>query len=229
MQSNYKNSLNMPELVSVVIAVYNGEQYLAAAIESVLAQDYRTIEIIVVDDGSTDATAEIARSFRQVRCEQIPHAGIGGALNHGIQSASGDFLSFLDADDLWTEHKLTEQMQLLETEPSLDAVFGYFQEFRDDTPDMLSPPQEALSKGTMLIRSHSFWRVGLFDPQWQVGDFIAWFIRATEMQLKYAMPQQVYLKRRIHGANMGTRERDRRTAYLHILKQALDRRERGDS
>ena len=88
-------------LVSVIIPVYNYDRYLAEAVESVLSQTYQHLEVIIVDDGSTDQSGEVARSFAGsgVRyCPQV-HAGIGPARNKGVELAQGEFLAFLDADD----------------------------------------------------------------------------------------------------------------------------------
>lgn len=87
-------------LVSIIIPVYNGEQFIAEAIECVLAQDYRPIEILAVVDGSTDNTADIARSFRKVQYIYQTNQGNGTAKNVGINAARGETLAFLDVDDL---------------------------------------------------------------------------------------------------------------------------------
>lgn len=95
-------------LISIIIPVYNREHYLAEAIESVLAQTYRPIEIIVVDDGSTDGTADVARRFSEtVRYFYQTNSGCGASRNTGIKKGVGSFLSFLDSDDLWVEEKLS--------------------------------------------------------------------------------------------------------------------------
>src|ERR1700758_706720 len=102
--------MNEKSLISVIIPVYNAEKYLAEAIESVLAQTYRPIEVIVVDDGSTDSSADIAKRFASVRYCFQSHSGLGATRNRGIDLSQGKFLAFLDADDLWVEDKLTHQM-----------------------------------------------------------------------------------------------------------------------
>src|ERR1700722_11062092 len=97
--------------VSCVIPVFNGERFLAEAIESVLAQSYETSEIIVVDDGSTDGTKTVAARFDQrVAYVEQSNAGPASARNHGIQRASGDFIAFLDSDDLWHPEKTAIQL-----------------------------------------------------------------------------------------------------------------------
>lgn len=215
-------------LLSVIVPAYNAERFLGAALESIFAQTYRPIETIVIDDGSTDGTANVARAFPDVRYAFQAHAGIGAALNHGIALAAGAYFSFLDADDLWTENKLTRQMECFADDTALDMVFGRVQQFRVDPATgarHISEPQVAYFKGALLISRTAFFRVGLFDTQWQIGDFIEWSTRARELNLRSEMLEDVVLKRRIHDNNMGIRERGQRKAYLHILKRALDRRQ----
>lgn len=217
----------------MIIPVYNCERYLPEAIESVLAQTYSPIEIIVVDDGSTDNSGSIARGFgAKVRYCFQPNSGVSAALNRGIESAKGSFFAFLDADDLWVEDKLMLQMTVFEKAPAPDIVFGhveqfYTQELYESLKETILIPPEIVPgffKGTMLIKREAFERVGLFEPAWRMGDFIDWYARAMEQKLKSFMLPDVVLKRRIHDANMGICERNARGDYLRILKASLDRR-----
>jgi glycosyltransferase involved in cell wall biosynthesis len=114
-------------IVSVVIAVHNGERFLRPCIESVLAQDYRPLECLVVDDASTDGTGSVARSFGNlVHYVYQARGGVAGARNRGISMASGDLVAFLDADDVWLPHKLTRQVALLADQPEIGLLYsGY--------------------------------------------------------------------------------------------------------
>src|SRR6202034_774235 len=96
-------------MISVIVPAYNGEKYLTGALESILAQDYRPFEIVLVDDGSTDDTASIARSYREVRYVYQAHKGLPAARNTGLAYCTGDLISFLDADDYWPSNKLQIQ------------------------------------------------------------------------------------------------------------------------
>ena len=116
-------------LVSVIIPVYNGERYLGEAIESVLAQTYKEVELIVVDDGSTDKSAAVARCFTDVRYCFQPNSGIGAARNQGADLARGGLLAFLDADDRWVRDKLLWQTKALAADNELAMVFGHVQQF----------------------------------------------------------------------------------------------------
>lgn len=101
-------------LISVIIPVYNREKYVSEAIESVLKQTYQFLDIIVIDDGSTDKSAEIIKSFgSKIRYFYQENSGISSALNHGLKVAKGEFIAFLDSDDLWTENKLNLQIKVL--------------------------------------------------------------------------------------------------------------------
>jgi glycosyltransferase involved in cell wall biosynthesis len=219
-------------LISAIIPVFNGEKYLAAAIESILAQKYHPIQIIVVDDGSTDNSAAVARSFTQVEYHLQDHAGVATALNKGIAEAKADFISFLDADDLWIEGKLKRQLEAFANDPELGIVMGSVEQFRETGPDG-SPVSLGIFKGylktAMLIRRSALFQVGLFDPQWTTGDFIDWYIRATEKRVKTLMLPEVLARRRIHDTNMGIRQRDAQADYARIMRQVLERRRKTKS
>ena len=110
--------------VSVVIPVYNGEQYLADAIQSVRDQTYQNVEVIVVDDGSTDESADVAKKFGEaIRYVHQSNGGVGKARNTGIAAARGAYLAFLDQDDLWLPDKLAVQVAYLDSHPEVGAVY----------------------------------------------------------------------------------------------------------
>ena len=232
-----KMTENKP-LVSVIIPAYNCERYLAQAVKSVLAQTYRPIEIIVVDDGSTDGSADIAKRFElAVRYYFQPHSGIGAARNHGIHLAQGNYFAFLDADDLWVKDKLARQMKAFKDDPELDMVFGYAKQFY--SPDMATSlkanlyyTQEvmpAYTASSLLIKRAAFLRVGFFSTNWRVGEFINWYLKAMELHLTGLMLPVVMMKRRLQGNNISIRHRDTETDYLRILKASLDRRREAKS
>ena len=118
--------------VSVVCPVYNVEEYLAEAVESVLAQDFDDFELLLVDDGSTDASGSIARNFATCRPEKIRYLshptndnrGPGATRNLGIGVARAKFVAFIDGDDRWVPSKLREQLAIFERHPDVDAVLG---------------------------------------------------------------------------------------------------------
>ncbi len=223
--------MKIPPLVSVIVPVFNGEKYLKEAIESILAQSYRPIEVIVVDDGSTDGSAEAAKFFvPRVRYVFQFHDGLGAALNHGISLSRGDFLAFLDADDLWAEDKLIRQVMVLDNDPGLDAVFGHVKQFwspelaKNNKIRVQPEKRPGFLKGAMLIRRAAFFRVGTFDTRWEVGDYIDWFLKASEIGLRTFMLPGIVMKRRIHMDNLSLRKPESRADFVHMLKASLDRR-----
>jgi glycosyltransferase involved in cell wall biosynthesis len=222
---------NQP-LISVIIPIYNGEAYLAEAIDSVLAQDYRRLEVIIVDDGSNDGSPAIAKRYALAKYCRQEHSGLGTALNRGIQAASGELLAFLDADDLWAKDKLSRQLAALTKNSGLDAVFGQVKPFF--SPEMHArmrrQPKEKITiipgyaKGAMLVKREFLFRVGWFATMWKVGDFIDWYARAQELGLRSMMLPDVVLYRRLHSDNMGIRAAGNGSDYVRIVKAALDRR-----
>jgi glycosyltransferase involved in cell wall biosynthesis len=213
--------------IATIIPAYNCERYLAEAIESVLAQNYRPLEIIVIDDGSTDDTAKIAKRFEPAvqYCFQ-GNGGIGSARNRGIGLAHSDFIAFLDADDLWPEGKLEHQMLAFHDNREIEAVFGLVQQFEQSsggTTDVGALMTGQLAS-SMLIRRESFDRVGPFRTDIKLGEFVDWYMRASEKGLRSRMLAEVVLRRRIHDSNTGLRHRDSSSDYVRLLKNALDRR-----
>src|SRR5262249_36511811 len=120
----------IPRLVSVIMPCYNGERYLAESIDSALGQTHPHVELIVVDDGSTDGSRAVAERYgERIQWTQRDHSGIAGARNHGIEQARGEYLAFLDADDLWSPDKLERQVSALEADRSLGIVIGDMEQF----------------------------------------------------------------------------------------------------
>jgi glycosyltransferase involved in cell wall biosynthesis len=220
-------------LLSVMIGAYNAAPYLGEAIESVLAQDYEPVELIVVDDGSTDGTAEVARSFADVTVVSQENGGNGAARNRAVENASGELYAFLDADDRFTPGKLRLQKDALDADPGLDMVFGHVREFLspeldEETRASLRPPAAEPMPWTapnlMLIRRDSFHRVGPFTTAVRVGVTVDWFARAQEAGLRHTILPEVVLERRLHTQNNGLRESASRSQYLEVIRQAMERR-----
>jgi glycosyltransferase involved in cell wall biosynthesis len=220
-------------LISVMIPVYNGEAYLGEAIDSVLAQSYRPIEVIVVDDGSDDASGEVARSHGgTVRYQRQPRAGNGAARNRAVALATGNLFTFLDADDRLVPGALARLTDVLRADPSLEAVYGHVREFL--SPDLdadalarLRPPIDRIAgclPTNMLMRREAFRRVGSFSTGLKVGVTVDWSARAQELGMATTLLDDVLFERRLHASNNGIREQEHRSHYLHVVKAALDRR-----
>jgi glycosyltransferase involved in cell wall biosynthesis len=225
----------MLPLISCIVTVYNGEKYLAEAIESILKQHYEAAEIIVVDDGSTDGTETVvARYGKQLRYLRQSNAGPGAARNLGINAAVGEFVAFLDADDLWHSEKLSRQMARFRARPELGYCVGHVQNFW--IPELseeaaqfrehrISKPLPGYVTSTLLARSDFFNAVGPFNTAINHADDTDWFLRAEERGGVMELLPEVLLYRRLHTGNLSRLKAGQsRDQYLHVLKTALDRR-----
>ena len=219
--------------VSVVIPVHNAAPYIAEALASVYAQDAGPLEVIVVDDGSSDGSLAVAEAgFPAIRTIRQEQAGIGAARNRGVEAARGEYLAFLDADDRWTADRLRRLRAVFASQPRLAMAFGLVRHFLCPTlpeearrrlhcPDGLAP---GFSAASMLIRRESFLTVGAFDEGLRVGEFIDWLARARDQGLTEVLLDEVVLERRIHQANSTLQRRQFFGDYAQLLKRTLDRR-----
>ena len=224
-------------LVSLIIPVYNGDRFLTETLESVFNQDYQPFEVIVVDDGSTDRTAEIVRSFEEARYIYQPNQGHAIAKNTGIAAAGGEFIAFLDADDLWTPNKLSAQVGLLLTNPEAGyaiAMQRYFFEPGTELPkgmnrDLLSKDQLAYVPSALLVCRSVFDEVGVFDPAFRHGNDTDWHFRAKEAGIPMATAHEVLLLRRFHDSNLSHDTRGMKDEMMKILKASLDRKRKRET
>ncbi|MEK9500340.1 glycosyltransferase [Gaopeijia maritima] len=227
----------MTPLVSVVIAVFNGERFIREAIRSVLDQGHEALELIVVDDGSTDATAEALAEFSAIRAVHQDNGGQASALNHGLRLAKGDLFAFNDADDVWTPGRLAIQLEALASDPGLEAVYGHVEQFlEDDAPAAvragLTPERRVMPSrlhSAMLVRREAFERLGPFRTEIGIGSVVEWAARAKDA-LSDRVLDEIVLRRRLHGANIGvTRKAAATEDYLAIVRAAIaKRRESGN-
>jgi hypothetical protein len=202
-----------PPLVSVVIPVYDGARFLPEAIACVLAQGYPCVEIIVVDDGSTDDVADVVAQLPvDVRFFRQDNAGPAAARNRGIRDASGDYLAFLDVDDLWPPDTLRSLAATLGADPALSVVHGHAQMLMlDPATGAFRPegnPAESFPYyiGAGLYRREAFATVGLFDVAFRFGEDTDWYTRLRESGLRVERVPQVTLEVRRHGGNMTARK-----------------------
>lgn len=221
-------------MVSVIIPAYNCERYLGEAIESVLSQDHRPLELIVVNDGSTDNTETIAGRYgdRIIYIGQ-ENRGPAAARNRGLQISRGEVIGFLDADDLWSENKLSLQLTRLAEDRSVEIVIGLSQPTKlqadKDGKAIFQKwldPYCALLLSAALFRRSVFEKVGLFDETLHYGEDTDWFMRAREMGISMAIIQEVSLFYRHHGFNMTLDSAKRNRFFIKALKKSLDRRRR---
>jgi glycosyltransferase involved in cell wall biosynthesis len=219
--------------VSVVIAVHNGERYLADAIQSVLRQRPAVKELIVVDDSSLDSSLDIARRFGPpVRCIPRQRGGVAAARNAGVAASSGDYIAFLDADDFWTTTALAVWLRAFADDPELGLVFGQVREFISPDLDKQASARLVCRQGLKpahlaggaLVHRRVFEQVGKFREDLVTGEFIDWIARVRERRVREVLLDDHVLWRRLHGSNFSLARRDARTEYARVLKWALDRR-----
>lgn len=225
----------MPALtVSVLVACWNGERYVAEALQSILSQLPPPAEVIAVDDGSTDGSAAAIAAFApRVTLIRQANQGVAAALDAAAARASGEALAFLDADDLWLPGKLALQAAALAEDPALDGVFGHMQPFASpDLPEIERAglrigdgPVPGFVKGTLLLRRTAFDRIGGFGSGPRAADFIAWYARASALGFRWRMLPETLCLRRIHAANMSRRDRaQQHEDYLQVMRDLLQRR-----
>ena len=196
--------------VSVIIPAYNAASFIGEAIESILAQSFQDFEIIVVDDGSTDGTAEAVKRFPQVRLIEQPHSGISTARNTGILAANGELIAWIDADDRWTKDKLEKQVDWLDKHPETGIVFTRYRNFTELPEESLSEEQKELldtevrrSMVTAVIRKELFDRLGLLDTSFVYSEDSEW-IRRVDLGYRGAEAklEEILYERRVHSRNI---------------------------
>ena len=219
-------------LVSVIVPVYNGEQYLNEALDSIRRQGHPAIEILVVDDGSTDRSAQIAREAGPgVRLLSQPHGGLPVARNHGLLEAKGEYIGFLDCDDVWTEEKLSTQLDILGRYPDIAIVLGHTRQMwrlptADGTPGemRMADPVLALSLGGALIRRTAVALVGRFDEAISHSHDWDWFMRARELGVVLVVHDDVTVLYRRHGGNMTNQWSETMTSFAQVIQKSIARR-----
>jgi glycosyltransferase involved in cell wall biosynthesis len=214
--------------VGAAIPAYNAERWLAQAIESLLAQSAVPGDILVLDDGSTDATATVAGRFGSpVRVLSQANAGIGAARNRAVELVRGEIVAFLDADDLYTPSSIATRLDVLLERPHVGAVFGHerrFAEIRDGKPVPIGPSRPSPLPGSMLVRRDALELVGRFPADTRVAEGLDWLLRAQELSVESVTVEEQVLWRRVHGENNSVRHRDSMGEFARTLKASLDRR-----
>jgi glycosyltransferase involved in cell wall biosynthesis len=215
--------------VSALICVRDGEAYMAEAIESVLGQTVAASEIIVVEDSSTDGSADVARSYgAPVRLIQPEPRGLGAARNVAVEAASEELVAFLDSDDLWEPNKLELQLEAFARDPGLDFVFTQAREFASERDaERFEVRTGAMPGGlasALCARRDAIGRAGAFDTDKSVADVLSWLTRARELGMRELTLPEVLVRRRIHENNLTRLRRGDIGNYARVLKESLDRR-----
>ncbi len=216
-------------LVSVVIAAYQEEAFIAQALQSVLDQSYQPIEVIVVDDGSTDRTAEIAAAHH-VTVLRRPHNGPAAARNTGLATATGQYWTIFDADDLMPPDRIKHQIAHLQTHPEHDLVLGLTEAFT--TPGQPTPPHYNPNwnngpfhtcAGTMLARRSVLDVVGLYDENVWLAYDVEWLARAKDAGVAAGQVEELTLRYRIHSGNTSANRPEVHRAMLKLLRESVER------
>ena len=219
-------------LVSVIVIVKNGERYLASALDSILQQHYRPLEILVVDDHSTDRTSAIARSYREVQYVPLADEGMANGRNAGIDKARADWIAFLDHDDRWSPGKLNRQVRYMMEHPDLLYTITHLRFFLEPgsilrpgfKPDAFEVDQIGCTPGTLLVRKEVFDRVGLFDTTLAIGCDADWFVRARDQQIPAGILPEPLLYKRIHNTNLSSDVRTNRRELIAVVTESLKRK-----
>jgi glycosyltransferase involved in cell wall biosynthesis len=210
----------MPK-VSVIITAYNLIEYLPETIDNLFQQTFTDFEVIIVNDGSTDNTAEWVQQLSDPRVRIISQAnmGLSGASNTGVINAKGEYITFLDADDLWEATKLEQQVEILDCDPQIGVVYTwvtYMNEAGKSTGRVVKPEAEGqiwqqlievnqIECGSVtMIRRACFDKVGLFDTNLKsyVPDWDMWLRLALHYEFRLIRQPLVYYRQR---ASSGSR------------------------
>lgn len=197
-------------LVSVIIPVKDGERFLKETIQSVIAQTYEEIEIIVVDNGSTDHSAKIAKSFLEVKYFFYDHKlQNAAARNFGFKKSKGEFVCFLDHDDLFLPDKTIEQLEYFRKHPEVDFVYGLADGFLEaNTPKPAWVREGSLKKGsldmspcTWMVKRSLLGKIGAFNEDFIYTCDVEWFVRAQRKGAKIAYLEKSVARKRVHDGN----------------------------
>ncbi|MCP5002593.1 MAG: glycosyltransferase [Planctomycetes bacterium] len=233
-------------LVSVVIPTFNSGKFVVQAVKSVLEQSYRSLEVLVVDDGSTDNTKVLLSDFNDsIKYHYRENKGPSAARNFGIKMAKGEYVSFLDADDLWIPGKIEVQLDFFERYRDLGLLFSDVEEFDEDKilPKRFSYAvqsygkdgasqvyfQEAYVKllmnnfictSTVMVRSESFKKAGFFDESLRIVEDRDMWLRIAA-HFKIARLPLVLTKKRKHDSNISANPEIHISSQIKVLEKHL--------
>jgi glycosyltransferase involved in cell wall biosynthesis len=215
--------------VAAVVPLFNGRRYIRDAIDSILAQEPRPSEIVVVDDGSTDGGAELVAGHPEVRIVRQANAGEAAARNRGIGETAAPLIAFLDQDDVWLPRKLALQVPRL-ADPAVDIVFAQHRLMVEDgatwfRQDALGRVLTAELPGTMIVKRTAFARIGLYREDIRLGSDVDWILRARDAGLGFRLVEEVLLLRRMHRTNASIDEAAFMTGLLRAARASVRRKQ----
>jgi glycosyltransferase involved in cell wall biosynthesis len=217
--------------ISVIIPAFNAAATLAEALSSVLNQTRPPDEIIVINDGSTDATAEIARATPGVLLLQQVNSGVASAMNLGLMSTQCDLVAFLDADDMWMPGCLEIHKRNLFGSQSFSASVGCFVEFVCPSASPIEaaryrprPTQPGWFAGATVQPRANFTHVGSFNSSLRAGAWIDWVDRARRAGVSFNVLDELVLRRRLRPGSLSTRHEVMSQSLIEVARLALARR-----
>lgn len=222
----------MTSAYSVVIPAYNAAETIRQAIESILGQTVAAQEIIVVDDGSTDATASVVAGMAgPITLIRQENGGPGAATTTGFRRVATPYFATLDADDLWLPEKVARQIAALEEDSGLAGVFSLGRQFSDGQtpkPEGDGAVTRLWTRTTLLFRTDSAREVGDFtDFPGLLGEVVDWLARSRDLGHRHLMLDEVLALRRIRpGSHSSNRDSARNRGYLFAVRKAMERRKR---
>jgi len=193
--------------ISCIIPVHSAEHYLAAAIDSVLAQDWPLHEVILINDGSTDGSAGVLKRYGdRIQVIEQAHSGAAAARNAGLRKATGEVVAFQDADDIWPAGRLKAMAAALVGDPAADIVAGLveFLDQRSEQPrakENLRTLHRVHCMPSLLIRRRAIERVGMFNENLTVAEDTEWVMRARRENITFKLVDTLALTYRLHAAN----------------------------
>lgn len=207
---------------TVVIPAFNAQKYIGETLQSVLAQTVQPLKIIVVDDGSVDATAQIAKGYHPIiDVISTENRGAGAATTTGIDRVQTPFIATIDSDDLWASDKMAKQLALLsDSKLALDAILCRLRPFGEVSKKTATLEHSGWSRSTMTIRTDAFLKVGpIKDMGNGYGEMVDWFARAKQAGVIFHMIDEALADRRIHNESISFNANQGQTADL--LKAAV--------
>lgn len=218
-------------LVSVVMPVFNGRAFLDDTIRSVLGQTYVNHELIVIDDGSTDGSAELLRGYPEIKVIQQENKGVPVARNRGVSESSGEMICFIDQDDTWAHDKLERQIEAFLTNPELKycttrQIF-YLAEGAERPnwcqPEWLDKPLAGYAPSTLMIRRSTFLDFGQFDESLLTGSDTELFFKLKDANVPFRQLDEILVRKRVHGSNHSNMTEALRRDILMTVRRSIQR------
>lgn len=222
--------------VTTIMATRNSERFIGEAIESVAKNVTPKFELLVIDANSNDNTVAVARKFPFVRVLKQRQSGLYDAWNQALAESSGDYIAFLDSDDLWNPDKMAQALDHLESHHEDAFITAHFKYFI--TPGYSAPKNYKSGligrvlpgriPGTLVARRRAFEQVGPFDRRFAIAGDVDWFARADDAGIRGAMLPGLHLHKRIHDSNLTFDSRRNTHELLAALHSSIVRRRSED-